>query len=102
MKVHSAPAGLQRLAPACLISRCEYYDHPVDILYIETIDDAAVTYVRRHTQRQDQITIVLFSSGTTADELRLLEAGAEECFRVSFSVDRLEARLNTLTRRRSN
>jgi two-component system phosphate regulon response regulator PhoB len=102
MKAQSTAAGVQRLTSACLIATCENYGLPVDILFFETIDDASLVNVRRHAQRQDQITLVFYSLGTMADEVRLLEAGADECFRVSFSVERLQAQLNTLARRRSN
>ena len=102
MNAQSGAAEVRRLSSACLISTCESYGLPVDILFFETIDEASLIYVRRHAQRQDQITLVIYSIGTANDEVRLLEAGADECFRVGFSVERLQAQLNTLTRRRSN
>jgi DNA-binding response OmpR family regulator len=69
-------------------------------LFCERVDDACLSCVRDLAQEPDAIVLVFYSDGSSEDEVRALEAGADDCLRLSFSAERLRARLLTLASRR--
>jgi two-component system response regulator QseB len=72
---------------------------PVLLLFREAIDEACLTLIRRYAGRDASLLVLLYSDGTARDEVAALEAGADECLRVAFSIERFEAQLQTRARR---
>jgi two-component system KDP operon response regulator KdpE len=73
---------------------------PVRALFCERIDETCLASVRGLVEESDTIVLVFYTRGSAADEVRALEAGADDCLPLSFSVERLRARLLSLTSRR--
>lgn len=73
---------------------------PVEIVFCESIDESSLAAIHSEAASKDKIVVVFYSEGTTADEVRALEAGASECYHVPFSVDRLQAQLRALAKHR--
>src|SRR3954462_15395078 len=72
---------------------------PALLLFREVIDESCLETIRRYSSRDGSLLVLLYSEGTPRDEVAALEAGADECLRVAFSVDRFEAQLQTRARR---
>src|SRR5687768_15809166 len=73
---------------------------PVRALFCERIDESCVASIRGLVEESDTIVLIFYTRGSAADEVRALEAGADDCLPLSFSVERLRARLVSLTSRR--